>query len=49
MSSEPLSNLDDKDRSRINRMFSNCEEIIGIEHVENIISGGKSHSGNNSD
>ena len=47
MSSEPLSNLNDKDRSRINRMFSNCEEIIGIEHVENIISGGKSHSGNN--
>ena len=36
MSSETLSNLDDKDRSKINRMFSNCEEIIGIEHVENI-------------
>lgn len=45
MSSEPLSNLDDEGSSKINRMFINCEEVVGIEHVKSIISGGKSHSG----
>tara|TARA_B100000900_G_scaffold415873_1_gene447628 strand:- start:2978 stop:4093 length:1116 start_codon:yes stop_codon:yes gene_type:complete len=47
MSTEPLSNLDDKGRIKIERMFSNCEEIVGLDHVANIISGGKSHSGDN--
>ena len=47
MSSGPLSNLDDEGNSKINRMFSNCEEIVGVEHIANIISGGKSHSGTN--
>ena len=47
MSSGPLSNLDEEGNSKINRMFSNCEEIVGVEHIANIISGGKSHSGTN--
>ena len=47
MNTDPLSNLDDEGRSKINRMFSGCEEIVGIGHVANVISGGNSHSGSN--
>ena len=47
MNSDPLSNLDDEGRSKINRMFGGCEEIVGIGHVANVISGSSSHSGSN--
>ena len=47
MNVDPLSNLDDEGRSKISRMFGGCEEIVGIGHVANVISGGNSHSGSN--
>jgi len=37
---------DDKANSILERMFAGCEEVVGIEHVKSIISGGNSHSGN---
>ena len=45
MNSDSLSDLDDETSSKINKMFANCEEIVGIDHVVKVISGGKSHSG----
>ena len=27
------------------RMFSDCAEVVGIEHVESVLSGAPSHSG----
>ena len=47
MNTDPLSNLDDEGRLKINRMFSSCEEIVGINHVAKVISGEHSHSGDN--
>jgi tyrosyl-tRNA synthetase len=32
---------------KIGQMFANCQEIVGIEHVRNVLSGSPSHSGNN--
>jgi tyrosyl-tRNA synthetase len=43
--SDPLSSLDDAGRERIERMFRGCEEIIGVEHIVSIVSGGVSHAG----
>ena len=45
MNSDSLPDLDDETSSKINKMFGNCEEIVGIDHVVKVISGGKSHSG----
>jgi len=45
MNSDSLSDLDDETSSKINKMFGNCEEIVGIDHVVKVISGGMSHSG----
>jgi|TARA_B100001996_G_C18664781_1_gene594471 tyrosyl-tRNA synthetase len=42
---DPLSFLDEEGRDKIARMFSSCEEIVGIEHVARVISGQPSHSG----
>ncbi len=30
---------------RIARMFSRCQEVIGVEHVQSVFSGANSHSG----
>ena len=32
---------------KINRMFSSCEEVVGIEHIVKILSGSNTHSGGN--
>ncbi|MBJ16771.1 MAG: tyrosine--tRNA ligase [Euryarchaeota archaeon] len=45
MSEGPLSSLDKESRDRIERMFSGCQEVIGIEHLASIMSGGNTHSG----
>ena len=45
MNSDSLPDLDDETSSKINKMFGNCEEIVGIDHVVKVISGGTSHSG----
>ena len=29
------------------RMFSDCTEVIGMDHVEAVLSGSESHSGDN--
>tara|TARA_B100001123_G_C15272399_1_gene1010819 strand:- start:393 stop:1511 length:1119 start_codon:yes stop_codon:yes gene_type:complete len=42
---DPLSGLDNKSREKIERMFSGCQEVIGVEHVASVLSGGQSHSG----
>ena len=44
---DPLSLLNEEGRDKIERMFSSCEEIVGLNHVAKIISGEKSHSGDN--
>jgi tyrosyl-tRNA synthetase len=43
---DPLSLLDEEGRNKIERMFSSCEEVVGIDHVAKVISGQSSHSGN---
>jgi tyrosyl-tRNA synthetase len=43
---DPLSLLDEEGRNKIERMFSSCEEVVGIDHVAKVISGKSSHSGN---
>jgi tyrosyl-tRNA synthetase len=40
-----LSTLDEVSRAKIERMFSSCEEVVGIDHVAKIVSGEESHSG----
>tara|TARA_B100000686_G_scaffold350132_1_gene445236 strand:- start:1484 stop:2602 length:1119 start_codon:yes stop_codon:yes gene_type:complete len=42
---DPLSGLDKKSRDKIGRMFSGCQEVIGIDHVASVLAGGPSHSG----
>ncbi|MBT6559897.1 MAG: hypothetical protein HOL76_01390, partial [Euryarchaeota archaeon] len=42
---DPLSLLDDESRSKIERMFSSCEEVVGINHVAKVLSGKPTHSG----
>ena len=37
--------IDQVSRDRIERMFSGCQEVVGIDHVESVLSGGASHSG----
>jgi hypothetical protein len=44
---DPLSLLNEEGRDKIERMFSSCEEIVGLNHVAKVISGEKSHSGDN--
>jgi len=45
MSDGNLPEIDSESRDRIERMFSGCQEVVGIEHVESVLSGGPSHSG----
>jgi tyrosyl-tRNA synthetase len=45
MSEEKVSDIDSESREIITRMFSHCQEVIGIEHVESVFSEGISHSG----
>ena len=40
-----LSKLDKGSRDRIERMFSGCQEVIGVDHVASVLNGGPSHSG----
>ena len=40
-----LSKLEQGSRERIDRMFSGCQEVIGVEHVASVLDGGPSHSG----
>ena len=42
---DPLSWLDEEGRARIERMFSGCVEVVGVEHVAAVIAGGPTHSG----
>ncbi len=42
---DPLSLLDKESRDSIDRMFSGCQEVIGIEHIVSIMAGNRSHSG----
>jgi|TARA_B000000475_G_scaffold57751_1_gene45625 tyrosyl-tRNA synthetase len=44
---DPLSLLNEEERNKIERMFSSCEEIVGLNHVTKVVSGEKSHSGDN--
>ena len=44
---DPMTSLSDDDRNRINRMFSGCAEVIGVDHIASAISGGTTHSGDN--
>ena len=43
--SNPLSSLDNSQRAQVDRMFSGCEEVIGIDHIISILNGNPSHSG----
>jgi len=42
---DPLSSLDEEGRACIERMFSGCAEVVGVEHVASVIAGGPTHSG----
>ena len=42
-----LSGLGELERSSLERMFTGCEEVVGIEHLASIVGGGPSHSGDN--
>ena len=42
---DPLSGLEKESRDIIERMFSGCQEVIGVEHVASVLSGKPSHSG----
>jgi tyrosyl-tRNA synthetase len=41
-----VDSIDGEFREKIISMFRGCEEVIGIEHVSNVLSGKPSHSGN---
>ena len=41
-----VDSLDGEFREKIISMFRGCEEVIGVEHVNNVLSGKPSHSGN---
>ncbi|MDP6662384.1 MAG: tyrosine--tRNA ligase [Candidatus Thalassarchaeaceae archaeon] len=45
MSEDPISVLGEESRSRLERMFSSCDEVVGAEHVISVLAGGPSHSG----
>ena len=40
---DTLSSLDSEIREKVQRMFSNVEEVVGIDHVADVLLGGKSH------
>jgi len=42
----PPGSSDEEADPVLKMMFAGCEEVVGIEHVESILAGGKSHSGN---
>ena len=44
---ERHSSSDSEDHQILDRMFSGCEEVVGIEHIASILSGSPSHSGDN--
>ena len=46
MSEGTSQEINSKSRERIGNMFSGCQEVVGINHVESVLSGGPSHSGN---
>ena len=45
MSNESDSLPDEAIQMKVERMFSGCEEVVGKEHVESVLSGNPSHSG----
>ena len=45
MSEEPLSGLEKESKDIIERMFSGCQEVIGVDHLESVLTGGWSHGG----
>ena len=45
MSEEPLSGLEKESKDIIERMFSGCQEVIGVDHLESVLTGGLSHGG----
>ena len=45
--SNSLSSLEISQRNKIERMFSGCEEVVGIDHIVSVLNGKPSHSGNN--
>ncbi len=45
MTEEKSLEIDSESRERIERMFSGCQEVVGINHVESVLSGSPSHSG----
>ena len=40
-----LPEISHESRTRLDRMLSGCQEVIGVEHVESVLSGSASHSG----
>ena len=46
MSEEDPPEIDSESRERIDSMFSACQEVVGINHVESVLSGGSRHSDN---
>ena len=44
--SRPNGSSDDQVDPILDMMFAGCEEVVGIEHVQSILAGGESHSGN---
>ena len=45
MSEEPLSGLEKESKDIIERMFSGCQEVIVVDHLESVLTGGLSHGG----
>ena len=45
MSEEPTPEIDSESRERMEQMFSGCQEVVGINHVESVLSGRPSNSG----
>ncbi|MFQ3322145.1 MAG: tyrosyl-tRNA synthetase, partial [Candidatus Thalassarchaeaceae archaeon] len=41
-----VDSLEGEFREKIINMFRGCEEVIGVEHVNNVLSGKPNHSGN---
>ncbi len=47
MNKDLSESLESELEEKINRMFSGCEEVVGIEHIVKILSGSNTHSGGN--
>tara|TARA_B100001142_G_scaffold48864_1_gene46007 strand:+ start:17616 stop:18731 length:1116 start_codon:yes stop_codon:yes gene_type:complete len=45
MNHDFIESLDSESKQKLDRMFSSCEEVVGIEHVSNILTGSSTHSG----